>query len=444
MFPWKLLVVATLAVPLTGCLTTELTRRYASYTEQTVAKGYLGVRVSAFVLTPPQDGQKATTIANLSDRGQAALVKAMAAKEPTSADLATALAQPIAADRSPSAVIDHTTFQKRVVISVEEPFGAQPNKITLTPADRISKLLVILKLADNAPARFTSWNRFDTQYETVDLGKVSLGHKAGIDFSLSAGPKIDAQTPRSGTLSLNESRELQEEVNLRRRYVSMSGILRPKRLRIYQEGATGIDLAGNIAIDVDIRIANALTQHLLVINRLSDPKGEWLKPESVKVGTVEYRYPPPMDFVNAQVAARYVLRHVTEGDKTITESDDDVTFETGRTRDSCVTLLRSEDLRARVYRLLIANPSNLPHSEIGYELQIHGAKLVGPVYFATYSEAKAFLTWLKHGHYTTVGHSQLFVGRSRLLAEDVDKLTVSAAPLNYGQQREQPEVEPGC
>ena len=168
------------------------------------------IEISAFTLPIPGGGGSPTTILSLSPEAQAAFVNAVASKlGPTASpvDVAQALALPIARPAKPSGATYLTSVKRRVVFAI--------NAGVIAPADRIYYAeLRVDGLTGNAT--FVGWDKFATQYETVDLGKLTFSQQQGLSLQAQVAPP---QAPGTAlTAAYQASSTLAEEVMLRRRY----------------------------------------------------------------------------------------------------------------------------------------------------------------------------------------------------------------------------------
>jgi len=271
--PWRFSVTVMAAVLSAACASTpELTRRYAGIRPDEGASRMRAV-VSMFSLPVLSPGSR--SMFDLGSSGQTAFINVARDRTSSMPDFVEALGTHIPGTPAGPG-IDATRLHRRVVFSLS-PEG-------LGPADRIDRLLLTLTLTSptygSSPAwRFASWNRFTTRYETIELGDIGLSRKREIGVSLgdlpagSAGAEIGASTKLG--------RNLEEELELRQRYVAATGTLSDHSASIYQEGVVGIDLTGNSSIDVELAaIAEAPAVQMSWVSRPirpapRSPRQEW-------------------------------------------------------------------------------------------------------------------------------------------------------------------------
>ena len=224
--------VLTMLIALAGCAHPELTRRHESATWTDAGTGSKPlVDVSTFVLDARTQTTR-TTLTSLSERGQAALVEALAAKSDSSKTLLEALGAPMGRRVTGTGLVAYrNTFKRRIVLSTERA-GASRHR----PEDRIHALRCTFDQL-SAETTFRSWNRFSTRYDTVDLGRMSLAQSVGAELGATASSAGGSGDPVERRGGLEMSRDLTEEVSLRRRYVALSGILQDDSATLLQEGA---------------------------------------------------------------------------------------------------------------------------------------------------------------------------------------------------------------
>ena len=401
----------------TGCISYELTDRYEYSRREPAEQDY--VEVHAFSTDPPT-ARNSLRITDLAPQAQAALVASLGSKTSTARSLREALAQPLTASRS-SSVVDLTRVRRRVVIAT------RLTEHVTEPADRLQRLEVKLVLAQGSP-RFYAWDRFVTTYGEVDLGKVKFDQGHTFGAKLSAGPDASETIPVSGELSYEHTRNLSEEVSLRRRYVALAGALSPHEAILWQRGASGIDLAGTVTVDLDVQFP--LSQTVNVV-RLTDPfNGRTPRSgDEITVSTAQLLLPEAQD-LRATVSARYRLRHVRCNGDTVPEGDDWITLLDGDALlpDPNLTLVHRDNLVRHGYKLRLraASPGETT-ATTGY-LALQG---VGELIFEDQHTALALLRWLNNpNNPQTLGGYQLVNHHEQPLGDERSTLMLATIPLN--------------
>ena len=125
-------------------------------------------KVSAFVLDIPETAA-GKSVADLPDRAQAQALTVLGAKTLNTKEFLASIGSPIGKMKETRGAEDRSVFKKRVVLAIE-------NLATTAPADRFTFAELSLTFAgpplDDRPA-FVSWDKFATQYQTVDLGSLT-------------------------------------------------------------------------------------------------------------------------------------------------------------------------------------------------------------------------------------------------------------------------------
>lgn len=426
------LAAALLLVALPGCWTRpepELLRRFATR-EVGDTSGVVGVTVFA---TPAADrGPDAgARLPELSSSAQAAFIRAVADRTATAEELLRTLAGPVGAPRDDRPGLDRTRFRRRLVISAENlaagPVRGADGAWRTRPGARISRLRVALGL-DAGVAEFRSWDRFGSRYATVDLGEMRFRREGGSGIGLELRP--GSVVGELGPVDLEPARRatLDEELPLRRRYVS-TGMLAPDSMVLLQEGAVGIDLTGNVVVEVDIDVTDApQPARTVAFGGLFDGRGRPRPPDSVRVTAGRLAHAPgPAEDVRGRLRVEAVIRTVRPGagEATWTEGDDHARYLVERAVGPDVTLVRARELRASVWQLATRGCRAFLHLE-------DGAGAPSVVQLRSASEAFALLRWLRRSGSGEVGRRALGLGPGRALGpDDADALAVRLLPLNW-------------
>jgi hypothetical protein len=338
-------------------------------------------RVSAFVLDVPESaGGKA--VSDLPERAQAEAIKVLGSKAANTKDFLAAVGGPIGRRPQKSGAENRSVFRKRVVLSIE-------NLATTALADRFTFAELSLTFPGNQ-AQFLSWDKFATQYQTVDLGSLSYSQNREIDFKINAKPPQFKEVT-GAELDTKNANALQEHLALQQRFISITGSLTPGKARLVQQGAPGIDLAGNVAIDLTLSVpADRAAYTITDFGDLFDGSGKPTDPAQLIVA--DRIITAPLDQchdIKAEVTLNYVLRHVVSGGETLAESDDDVQLRRGTLPGLEVTLVPADELKVATWTLQL-HDRNL---DIQRTPGVAGGT-TQTVTFDSYDQAKAFLVWL--------------------------------------------------
>lgn len=390
---------------------TELMRRY-----QSVEGAYpgnvetAGVDVGVFSIALP--GGAPRGVLDLSDRAQEKFIE-IVGENASVRELGAALATPFRAPVPPSG--DAGRIARRLVLSViDRDFG---------PADRLDRLELTIRLKNDASpqggncgtgpgqescldASFTGWTLFETRYDTVDLGKATAKQSTSLEGTIGLLPTQVAEIT-SLSITPKVSRDLSEELNVRRRYVTLAGELSPTKLRVLQQGVTGIDLVGTSQIDVTIDLGQR------------EP-GRRYRFTTDKAGTTSLTsytqlQPQLVCDLEATLEGRYRIRSVgpKSGDDTSVEGDDRVRYlSKSFSRVEPVLLVSARD---------IGNPGFVILLSGGREMQVlrpsradHDANYE-PLHFADLDEAVAFVQWLRAQKPSSIAGLSLGGHRFRIL-----------------------------
>lgn len=416
-------VAAQACAPLS--LSPRLTRRYAARAFAQADPTTPPVRLSVFATAVPRSASE-TVITSLAERGQAEMVRAMALRAETPQSIAEAMALPIRRPVPVPGQRDLTQVTRRLVFSVDNE--------SLEPADRISMARIRVVLGDGA--RFTGWDRITTRFDTVDLGSIEAGqsHEVGAELGLTL-PVLSA----ASSVSSSAGSTLNEEVNLRQRRVALTGALAEGHAVLSQQGASGIDLTGNVTADFEI-----------AARRLSDPRvtvaefpqaGGRPNCEAGPRLQAQWLRVPASGPVRANVYLDYVLRRVTRGGETVSESDDVVVFTSGRDSVMNVVVVPGDALEHAVFQVRMRTGVGAqPGDPMVLVTGIASGTTPGPVSleFAGYADAMGMLAWLRGCEGRAAGYTLSLQGSGRTLSKaEVEHLYIWRFPL-------QPPPSPGA
>ncbi len=419
------MVVALMGHLLYGCIGNgRLTRRYKSIEIRENQPIDQFISAGAYVIASEKGANPAPkTVFDLSPKAQAELIKAYAAKETKSDSLIVKLTAELSSQKAKEIkIVDYTIHEKKIVIPIQ-------NK-SHYPADRIAKMTVHLKLPENSGFTIISCNKLETQYQSYDLGKLTatatnqaeLNASFGLENTLGSGGTSSNKTTdtvgdkrtatgleettsniaeRILTDNLTESskvtkglsgklsatRSLTEEVLLKQRIIALNASISNdgKTLSIYQEGVSGIDLAGNVVITIILENkANVKVEKVHSFSNLTTGLTA-NTPDKIKITTRLFQYPNLPSDVTACMNFEGDFRKVTKRDKTISEADDRVELLTGTSTDKDIPLLRKNQFQPLLYAIYFQSGA------VSLPIRINQQALV----FSSFSEARDFTLWLQ-------------------------------------------------
>lgn len=365
----------------------ELLKRWDAYEMGGDTTGL--VEVTAFTARSPATDAPAA-VAGLSPSAQASYVRAMADRTSTEEELRRALAAPLGAPARTDG-LDRTRFRRRLVISVErlDP-GARPDE-ALAPVTRILRLRTTIGLAADR-ARFTSWDRFVTRYDTVELGTMEFTRSSGLELEAGLVPGAGLREAGPVDVGASAGAGLSESLGLRRRAVS-NGILRPDSMVLLQEGTPGADLEGNSVVEMELRVTPVVASTVHRVSGLFDDRGRPRPADSVRLAALPLIGPEEAVDVTAELRAEALVRTVRRGggEDTRVEADDRVRLLRDVGEASRVLLVPARELRTSVWEVTTSDCEIL-------QIERPGAKpgsVPAALHFVEGADARRFLRWLR-------------------------------------------------
>ncbi len=329
-----------LSIGNSGCLKPELTKRHDRIVPSAGVCTEAGAALAAFSIPTPGAGSS-SGVTDLDGRGQKALIQAVAATSPDS--LFEELGKRFSAPAARPTVEHANRFQRTVVLSVDHKAAGA--------ADRIREARITLTPEG---ADFLSWDRFVTEFGSVDLGKITAGQSRTSSLEASIGAP---QVPEGLSVKprVEVSRSLNEEVQLKQRYVTLTGILDADRAEVIQQGTTGIDLAGNVTLALSVAVTPL--QGPVEVTEFSglSAGGGPSRQADVRFRLFEVHVPTipgKTDPIQAAAKLAYEIRHVTKNARTISEGDDHVALCSGEASvEGNFTLVPVEDMKFSTWHL---------------------------------------------------------------------------------------------
>lgn len=391
----RTLAIFPLLVLLSGCTGEQLvTRRFKSMQWNTKPPHEL-IELKAIHIDPPQTAPRhsAPAILSLSERGQASYIDvAKQLKDlKKSDDLLNLLAKPFPKnvhEAEDGSRVDLTTINKLIVLSVKKVDAVMlaPDD-PVTAADRIAKLELTLECGADW-YQFQNWDKLETDYVTIDLGKVS--HESSASFNANLTPKLSGSIVGDGEIGVVRSDKSSEELALKTRYITVSGMLTPEKGVVIQQGGIDRDLEGNTSVVLTIKMGGK-TVNLIEFGELIDDNGTPTKPADLSLKIIPTRIPywyENTEGVILNASADYLFRHVSEGKESVIEGDDVVTLYKGVvTAQKQIQLLSKSDCQKRSVYYFIKDSKGevvlVKHDSDTYNLAL-----------ASKEKWDAFLQWL--------------------------------------------------
>jgi hypothetical protein len=450
-----------MVVFLSSCV--NLSRRFKSHQNYWVnnddVKKYVNVSAETYNISEITKSPTATKdLFTLTPEGQAELIKALAAKTNNVDDLITGLTKKLSSDATSTVRVKvfPITINKSIVFSVDRrwvsegyiPDGRIFNRI----ADRLLNLEMSVNLPSSSLLKFNSWDKFVTDWVTVDLGKVtssqqwsatanvnasltekitntnklnteqSLGTKSGkADISQTETTGSEKKTndgtevnETSSTLgpsaNLNITDKYETSLNLLLSRMKLSGTLSKEKMTLRQEGAFGVDLSGNTSISVEyiyngeyatpisvFKIPNYYTTGTAIpAATITKNKIMWIFPNisSTVTGTIQYKY-------LYRYVRKWSKKHIPEARQRVYNYYGEVGY--GDSKDDgyippiSFDLIKAEDLKPVTYR--VGTGSGLAFQYLNWDNEI--------INFETAIEAANFMEYIINLSKTTKAYGAI-------------------------------------
>ncbi|MEN0021195.1 MAG: hypothetical protein AAF747_09960 [Planctomycetota bacterium] len=409
---------AVACLMIVGCTQPQLTRRHR---QLEVADQHELVEASLFVAPNPPSS---TLLPTLTERGQKAFIEAAASDDQlalNAEDFRKLLSRPIGV---PSTTTDYRLVKRRLVFTAAKawPVGTAnaKSRMLLEPGNRISRLRHVV--SNLSGAQFVAWDKFETPYETVELGTINQKQTAA--FTPKFSPNLAGSVLGTAEVSGELRSELTEDLALRDRIVTVAGTMQAKSASVFQEGAFGIDLEGSVIADVTIRLDAGETADIFQHGSLRT-NGQPTEAAKLSWSFLPVSFPAAGSDVEACYSADYVFRQVSgrQGARTVNEGDDSVVLTLGRAFVEASTgaeMADSEDEPSPVSVVLVSKGS-LSRLATRYRIvaldggQRRDLEIADtPIQFAELDDASAFVDWLELVKPIVIGKSPLFAGSTKL------------------------------
>ena len=415
---WSLLVA--FGTVLAGCgARAKLIKRYHAMVDMTIENTEMQnyIDVSGNVQNQPPTLTPNRSFFDLSPQGQKALIKALSTKETKSDDFLAKLTTKLNLPDEKKNIIDNTVFTKRIVIATKN--------LSHNPADRITSLTVHLSFSD-ANIQVLSCDKVISQFGSYDAGTASFSRSSNLSVAASLGGSFQkngsagtanadsasannytTKSTGSGTQanlsstvtgSASNTTTYNEQVNQTLRYVAISASVHDNVIDVFQQSVSGVDLTGNVFIDISFRYKKPDVKVFYDFSGLSKPAVApaiapvIARPQEIGIAEDYLFYPNTNDDLSISCTYEPVIRHVIKGDATITEADDDVEQLNAKTTISTTKNLTIPKLEFNPVLWDIRLPG-VPLKLVYIQSPIRSGP--EPLVFTSFEKAKAFLIWLK-------------------------------------------------
>lgn len=377
-----------------SCMSTSVKRfktaEYKGIQDSLVDINLFGTRVE------PVQEKNSHDLLLLSDRGQSEFIKSLAQRYKDSNDIniyINALKGEYFNVDKPT-IVDYSNKDLKMIFTISKNLNYEDlgnSAGTFSPADRIEYLKFTLKLDPNTGIKFTKWNRYSTQYDTLNIAEMTFSKR--VEGGGSIGGGLGGIT---GQISGKSEQMTQEQQNIRHRYILLNGSINDSSISIEEEGVRDIDLAGNVIADVSMKFPDTLFR-VVTVSDLKDNKNDtFFEPERLKM-RFDLVYIPNFkdslpDEIKAHLSVKYIYRHVISGYDTYYEWDDRVGYYKGN-EEKDIVLYKKEDYLPPFFYIGLDGDDNYSRNSsiiVQDTLSRQNYMLV----FRQYWEARDFYKWL--------------------------------------------------
>lgn len=369
------------------CITSSSVKRFKSAQYKGVKDSLVKINLFGTRINSDNGSQK-NGLFKLSDRGQAEFIKSMRKNYSDSGSFVNSLTDLV---NNGGPVTDYVNVDLKMIFTITkrehyENFGQRNS--TFSPADRIEHLSFKLQLNPDSPLKFTRWNKFSTEYDTIDIAEMSFSKSFEQGGSVGGG-----MSGITANISANAKQSSEEKQNIHHRYIQLNGNISDSKIEVEEEGVRDIDLAGNVIADVSIKFKNKT--RIRVVNT-PDSITKYSNDSELQninmiftVVDVPYFDGKFPDSITANLSMNYIYRNVISGFKTFYEWDDKVNYYSGK--DSIpVTLLRKEDYVPPFFYISLNSSENLLSIR---ELSLNQNYIL---FFREFWKARDFIKFLKN------------------------------------------------
>jgi hypothetical protein len=386
-------------------------------------------------------------VLSLSPEGQAQFIKSLESKFPDSKSFIAQVNTNFnfSKDAKSMVKIIPKTIRKEITFTTNRlQYQQQSNGSVIfnLAGDRIAYLELILRLKDSDKLIFNSWDKYDTKYVTLNLGKASSSQQFNASVTASAkataeaslgenkvgedlgsqrelvvvntgsapnttqntgeminslkqtgtsttGAKFGTELGASATAGYTDKFETAQD--LTSRIVDLSGYLSKKQLLLRQEGGIGIDLSGNIRVSLEYTLTDdwAKPVQFVKFKELYSKDGIPVALEELKYSMMTVVFPDIKEDIKGEFDYSFLYRQVNHRNRHVPEARHKVTFWYGTVKASENELLKAKP------ELLVEKNDVRPKS---YSLYCNDAPVLFDKFsplFESVSEAAGFL------HYVT-------------------------------------------
>lgn len=422
----KFLIIVGLVILglLTNSCNTTTLKRYSSLEESTTNNNL--VKISLLPVTISEASQTVInkTAFDLSERGQAALL-ANKSNEQSFEILNQKFQEQ---QRVKSKTMDLSSKNVRITFSISR----DPNfdKLNFNAFDRIENLKYTFELAPsiNNDVKFTKWNKYTTEYGTLDIGTLEYNQsftanldvtgEVGANYSSKSLENIDDSnsTESSTTLGpklsatgkMGYSKSQKENQSVKQRYIQLTGEFAKRKFSIHQQGNRETELAGNVSIDLTLSFPKDEIR-ITTFSNLFDDKLIRKEAKDVSLNLVRY-FIPDLSSVTGDVVGKlsysYSIRNIIKNANTFVEYDDKIRYINGERKEDNLVLIEKDDLKTNSYYLILGKST----------LQLNNSETIQ---FLDFEQALEFKNWLLQTLKNSKENTSLEISNNQIAFEGI-------------------------
>jgi hypothetical protein len=357
--------------------------------------------VSVYSFATASPASPDATLRDLSDRGQAALIQAMTAKDAKPDDIRDALAKPLKGKTDPTEtpVVIEGLYKRTLVANVTKGWNARPgDRLVWTWVDvkplnfQFEGYTVVA--TDNQVLNIENVTNATTASLTGQLGKTTSDTSGSTTTAAPVVSTLSNVLGASAGISGTVGNTYTTTAAINQQYVKLGADIVPSELRIYRESERNLDVAGNTLIALSLRIDpsnyhDAEFTHTIRVKGLnvSDDKRAFRSAAEATLD-VSINKAPPKCTLRADVTLFYQFRHVKDG-RSYVEGEQEAEYLSDQSVTRDAVIVPSSEVTKPSWRIYSdGNPLEL------YGLDVFDEHL--PLDFTSFEQANSLAAWLNH------------------------------------------------
>jgi hypothetical protein len=362
-----------------------------------------------------------TTLRDLSDRGQEALIKAMttAGADPAAIRDALLKTQKPKSETTEDTITVEGTYKRTLVANVTKGWDARPGDrlvwtwISVRPLNFSFDGYTVLA-TDNQLLNIAQITNVTAASTTASLGKsgseTNVTTTAGSPIARVLTDVAGSTSGLSGALSNTYT----TNASINQQYVKLGADIVPNELRIFRESERNLDVSGNTLIALTLKLdpskwrdGISMEPSLRVQKQdLAKADGTLGAPADVTFELAQNEAPPRCA-LQAEVILHYQIRRPRDG-RSYVEGRQTATYERASTEKRVVDVVPADEVRRQVWRVYAkAAPDIALHASGPFENNL-------PIDFTTYEQARNFVFWLTSKGSEMLGQQQPAIGKTGL------------------------------